>query len=184
MKYSILLLPIVLLFATPLLHAKGKVYQWVDEQGQTHFSDTAPHDTLEFTITNHTQASPEKPAEPVEALISQEEKVDNATETDKLVDQLEYQISIVSPLNDAAIRSNNGMLEVRVKTTPKKEKRSRYLLSIDGKNVISEQSAGIIRTYNVDRGTHLLQVQLIDENDTVMATSHPIAVHVKRATKK
>ncbi|WP_413691972.1 hypothetical protein [Psychromonas sp. KJ10-2] len=97
---------------------------------------------------------------------------------------VKYQAEIVYPQDDTAIRSNEGTLEINVKTTPEKESTQLLQLYLDGQALGSPQISPTIRALNVDRGTHQVQAHLIGEDGQVLATTQIVTVHLQRISIK
>lgn len=177
MKYPLLLIPLLLFLS--LSHAQTKVYYWVDKDGKTHFSDTAAPGAKQITVENKNLVST-NPVNEVETTKPTHSEVDDLSLDKEKV--IEYQAQIVSPQDNMAIRSNNGTLEVYVKTIPEKESSQRLQLFLDDQPLGSPQISPTIRTFNVDRGTHQIQVQLVDETGKTLAKTQIITVHLQRTT--
>lgn len=170
MKCS-LFLSILLFFYATLASAETKIYHWVDADGKTHFADTAPPGTAEIIIENKNLVSTPQ----------QQPKRTSNTSTNK-EEIIKYQAEITTPKDDVAIRSNNGTLEVHIKTTPEKESTQRLQLFLDGQALGSPQISATIRALNVDRGTHQVQAKLLDEGNNILATTQVVTVHLQRVS--
>jgi hypothetical protein len=167
-----------LLLVAKQLHANIEIYKWEDENGNVHFSDK-PHPGAE-TITvrptktyspSQTGTSP-KPAQPENTQpLKIEPKQKPTTYT---------QVKIVDPKNQATIRSNTGELTVIAHTEPKLdlEQGDRLLLLYDGKPYGKPQSEPAFSLTHVYRGTHNLQVQVIDQSGRVVVSSNPVTVFI------
>ena len=170
MKFS-LILPLLLCFYATLAPAETKIYHWVDENGRSHFADTAPPGTAEIIVENkNLVAVPQQQSRQITTPIEEDEAM------------IKYQAEITSPQDDIAIRSNNGTLEVHVKTIPEKESTQRLQLFLDGQPLGSPQISPTIRALNVDRGTHQIQAKLLDEANNILATTQIVTVHLQRIT--
>ncbi|MCW8994230.1 MAG: DUF4124 domain-containing protein [Psychromonas sp.] len=173
MKAFILCFTSFLLLFSSLLTAETKIYHWVDKQGKNHFSDTADpkavseeihvgnQNLLLNSVTKQIQAPPTK---------TQQEQ-QNA---------IIYQANITSPEDDSAIRSNDGTLDIQITTTPEKQNTQKLQLFLDGKALGEPQISTTIRALNIDRGSHQVQVQLLDENGNVLAKTQTVTVHLQR----
>ena len=167
--------------STHSLAAQTKIYHWVDENGKTHFSDTALPGTGQIEVRNENILSTNietttNKADENAPLASQDDENNEAT--------IEYQASIVSPEDDTALRSNDGSINIHVTTNPVKENTHKLQLFLDGKALGSPQISPTIRAQNIDRGTHQVQVQLLDENGNILALTQIVTVHLQRATAK
>ena len=97
-------------------------------------------------------------------------------------DVIIYQATITSPQDDSAIRSNDGTLDIHVTTTPEKQNNQKLQLFLDGKRLGTPQISPTIRALNIDRGTHQVQVHLLDEEGKLLAKTQIVTVHLQRAT--
>jgi len=170
MKFS-LILSLLLCFYTTLVPAETKVYHWVDVDGKNHFADTAPPGTAEIIVENKNLiAVPQQ----------QPQQIPTPIEVEK--EMIKYQAEITSPQDDMAIRSNNGTLEVHVKTTPEKESSQRLQFFLDGQALGEPQISPTIRALNIDRGTHQIQAKLLDEASNILATTQVVTIHLLRVS--
>ncbi|WP_025566039.1 DUF4124 domain-containing protein [Psychromonas sp. SP041] len=171
MKCS-LFLAILLCFYASLISAEAKIYHWVDADGKTHFADTAPPGTAEIIVENKNLVSTPQQQQP--------ERTSNTNINTKKEEMIEYLAEITTPKDDVAIRSNNGTLEVHVKTTPEKKSTQRLQLFLDGQALGLPQMSPTIRALNVDRGTHQIQAKLLDEGNNILATTQVVTIHLQR----
>ncbi|WP_298939422.1 DUF4124 domain-containing protein [uncultured Psychromonas sp.] len=168
MKCSLFLVILLCFYAT-LTSAETKIYHWVDADGKTHFADTAPPGTAEIVVKNKNLVStPEQ----------QPKKINNTSSNKEEI--IKYQAEITTPKDDVAIRSNNGTLEVHVKTTPEKKSTQRLQLFLDGQALGLPQISPTIRALNIDRGTHQIQAKLLDEGSNILATTQVVTIHLQR----
>ena len=168
MKCSLFLVILLCFYAT-LTSAETKIYHWVDADGKTHFADTAPPGTAEIVVKNKNLVStPEQ----------QPKKINNTSSNKEEI--IKYQAEITTPKDDVAIRSNNGTLEVHVKTTPEKKSTQRLQLFLDGQALGLPQISPTIRALNIDRGTHQIQAKLLDERSNILATTQVVTIHLQR----
>ena len=90
---------------------------------------------------------------------------------------------ILSPADDAAVRSNAGTLTVLVRVDPQIQDGHRLQLLLDG---VSSATAGRkpeFRLENVDRGTRTLQLQIIDDSGHVLFTGPQSTFHLLRHSR-
>jgi len=177
MKLSTLCLS-ALLFICSSTAALGdtKIYHWVDEQGKSHFSDTASPGTEEISVNNQNLLFNSKTAE-------KETKPENelAMQTSQEIDaDVKYQANITSPLDDTALRSNEGTINIQVATIPEKKNNHKLQLFLDGKALGDAQVSPTISAQNIDRGTHQVQVHLLDENGKLLAKTQVVTIHLQR----
>ena len=90
---------------------------------------------------------------------------------------------IVSPADDSAVRGNAGELTVRARVDPPLQRGHRLRLLLDG---IAQGVAGRASTFeleNIDRGTHSLALQVVDDAGRVLFTGTPSTFHLLRHSR-
>ena len=180
MKISLIFFSAILTVFSPLsIAADMKIYHWVDEDGKIHFSDTAVPGTEQIDVKNNNLLSSGKKDENQGGAIANELSLDDE---DKPV--ITYQATITSPEDDKPLRSNDGTIDIHVVTEPVKENTQKLQLYLDGKKLGSPQISPNLRALNIDRGTHQVQVELLDENGKVLAKTQVVTVHLQRAGKR
>ncbi|KPU83241.1 hypothetical protein JI57_01925 [Psychromonas sp. PRT-SC03] len=145
------------------------IYKEVDAQGNVHFSDKSSQQgqSVSIKINNVFSASKKTQAEKkIQPTQKQKTKI------------IDYQTNIISPHNDISIRSNNGQLNVQVKISPNLLSTHRLQFFMDGIKIGKQQHASIFTLQGVDRGTHLLQVHLIDKEKQIISKSPIVRVHL------
>ncbi|BDY03043.1 DUF4124 domain-containing protein [Ferrimonas sp. YFM] len=150
--------------------AQAAIYRWVDDNGVAHYSDLPPHGQAQpVTITPGSQVSwrtlsPQRQAQPqAEAVVPG------------------YSLAILSPQQDATVRSNEGKLTIRLATEPKPAPDHSLQLLIDGQ---AHQVTGSRLTLaNLDRGSHQLQAIIVDQQGALLAQSPPVTVHLHRQSR-
>lgn len=176
MKLYLVIVSTLLYLLTSLAIAESKIYRWIDEDGKIHFSDTAVPGTEEFDMKEINLV-------PVNAQQNNafEDKLSFDDEKKEIID---YQATITSPENDKPLRSNEGTINIHVAVEPEKENTHTLQLYLDGKKLGSPQISPAIRAQNIDRGTHQVQVELLDENGNGLAKTQVVTVHLQRASIK
>jgi hypothetical protein len=92
-------------------------------------------------------------------------------------------LTVTAPRSDETIHDNNGTLAVTVSLQGAALGEGRRLRAlIDGQPYGGDQSTLGFSLNDIDRGEHTLQVQLIDANGVVLATSIPVRFHMWRAS--
>lgn len=166
--------------AIPETHAA--IYKTTDAQGNVVFTDIPPRDdskSVELTEGNlyrppasiSTTAS--SSADPLTQVPEAEDEDLSFAGYDKL--------AITSPPHDQALRENTGNFNVTVAIDPGLhiEAGHRLRVLVDGK-VAGEASGATVPLQNIDRGTHSLVAQVIDDTGTVLVSSSPVVVHLQR----
>jgi len=96
-------------------------------------------------------------------------------------DATAYGVTITSPENEATIRNNSGTVHVRAKISSKLRVGHRLVLLVDDE-AKSESFTGDFTLKYVDRGVHVLVVQIMNENDKIISRSDPIVIFLFRAS--
>jgi len=155
--------------------ATSKIYHWVDENGKSHYSDTAALGTQEIQVVNKN-------------IITSDNLQPGTTPKNTAAVTPEpaiiYQVDIISPEDDHPLRSNDGSIDIQVKTTPEKEPTQKLQLFLDGKALGSPQISSTLRAENIDRGTHQVQVQLLDKSGKVLARTQVVTIHLQRVSSR
>ena len=151
------------------------IYKTKDKDGNVVFSDQGSEKservvvedpvTYDSSILNPTYGSTndadDSDAEPIEVKYSK--------------------LEIVSPVNDTAIRNNAGNFTVSYLVEPRTQQGHTVQLMMDGKVHEVVNQSGSIELENADRGTHSLQLQVIQtRNDKVFQSSPVSSVTILR----
>lgn len=179
MKIIILLFSIIVYFSLGVINAEGAIYTWTDKDGISNFSDHATAGTQKFSIKKNN-------------IVSDKNKQKKAGEDDIIPGKLAnthikkiitYEVNFTSPQNDQAIRANNGNFSVNVVITPQQNQQHKIQLYIDGIKFGIAQSSTTIYAKNVDRGTHIIQVFLVDRKASILAKTKMITIHILKVSK-
>jgi len=140
--------------------AFAEVYRWVDDQGNVEFSDEprAGSEKVEIgptTTITLPKLAPEQPA----ASASTDQPAAATTSYSRL--------DIVYPENNSAFNSGNGDVSVTMVVDPPLRPNHSLRLTMDGTKTITTKENHYTFN-NVDRGTHQLQLDIIDNTSIVM----------------
>ncbi len=166
-----ILATLLMLIALPALAAQ--VYRWTDEHGQVVFGDEPPKgvaaEPVEIRPPQTFKALPvPKPATPEPASQPQKPKA------------VAYKtVEILRPAEDEAIRSNNGFLVISFRAEPDLAPEDRFEVVMDGKTVGTTRNQSLALE-NVDRGTHTVEVRIVDDQGNERAVSQPVTFHLLR----
>lgn len=152
--------------------AQANVYKWVDKDGKVHYSDEPQANAQLVELNEKTFNNIAPPAQPRPITATQ------------AIEEVRYQVNIVSPSEEETLRNNNGDFDVTVELTP--EINGQYLLAlkIDGELVGAPQASNTFKLTNVDRGEHILVVDAMTQNGKVFASSSPRKVFLHQAARK
>ncbi|WP_318473076.1 DUF4124 domain-containing protein [Photobacterium leiognathi] len=154
------------------------IYSWTDENGVVHFTDQpqTPDATAYPLSVTEVSGNIEQTADTIAAQTTDvavvEEPAKNITT-----------VSLVSPMHEQTIRNNEGIINIHAVTNSKLNNQTQAQLVLDGVVKGDPQTELTWTLYNVDRGSHQLQIQLV-KGGKVIASSDSITVYMHRATVK
>lgn len=158
-------------FATACIAEEGRVYRTVDQNGQPVYSDSGI-DGQEIEVRD---PAVYKPA-PLLELTPRFRKADKPRPGPAY-----SKLSILSPVDDTAVRSNTGNLRLRFEISPRLQQNHSLQLLVDGSAVRTTKSSSGITLTNLDRGTHEFFIQVIeDDSGDVLQASPSISVTILR----
>ena len=156
----------LMLLALPAL---AQVYTYIDAEGNRVFTDkprSGDAERVELAPSNsmpttQTQTAPviEAPPEP---------------------SQRYSLLRILVPQPDATIRDSAGNLIVSVNSEPKLFPQHSYRLLLDGKQMGEVGSSPVFPLENIDRGTHQLAVEIIDQQGRIIERTPSQPFHLLR----
>jgi hypothetical protein len=141
------------LFALP---AAAEVFTYVDAQGNRVYTDrpgSGGAKRVPLATSNRMSAKPGGDATPVIA--------GKKTETKPLFHYDMLRILVPEP--DATVRNNAGELIVSVTSEPGLQRGHRYRLLLDGQPTAEPGPSPVFALNNIDRGSHNLSVEILDE---------------------
>ena len=165
---TILLGFVTLLLSLPVAAA---VYMEKDAEGNTVFTDRPSSENAKpIKLTpSSTYKAPTLPS-----------AAPSGQSTDQNSDAQGYEfVAITHPADDSPIRANNGELEINIDLTPALKPNHHFVLLMDGVPATEGQST-TLRLQNVDRGTHAIQVQIVDDNGNIIISSESVTFHMLR----
>ncbi|MGI9292951.1 MAG: DUF4124 domain-containing protein [Pseudomonadales bacterium] len=153
------------------LPCAAQIYKHVDKNGNISYSDqpAAGAATVEVPKANTIPAL-EIP-EPARAA----ETADDEEAAFKYT-----RVRILEPVNDSAIEHGPGNFNVVASVKPGLKEGHKLQFFVDGAAQGKPTTDRILQLRNVNRGTHTLQVKVIDENGSIVKSSTSNKVHVLR----
>ena len=154
------------------LSASAEVFTYIDAQGNRVFTDqpgsgNAKH--VPLATSNLMSANPTDAA-PVIA--------EKRTETKPL---LRYDmLRVLVPEPDATIRSSAGELIVSITSEPGLQRGHRYRLLLDGQPTAEPGPSPVFALSNIDRGSHNLSVEILDEHGRIVERTANQPFHMLR----
>ena len=159
--YSSLLLLLVLTnTSSELSAAEGKIYRSRDADGNIIFSDKAADTADEIDVAEPLTYEAPRITQKLSPPIAKDPEA-----------FFYSSISIINPATEEAIRSNNGQLSVSFSIKPSLLTGHSVQLILDGKLEQTTQSATSFELENVDRGTHTIQLNIVDDQSGVILKS-------------
>ncbi|MBC3365175.1 DUF4124 domain-containing protein [Pseudomonas sp. SWRI154] len=89
-------------------------------------------------------------------------------------------LRLLIPEPDATIRSTSGEMIVTATSEPGLQKGHRYRLLLDGKPTSAPGPSPVFALKNIDRGTHHLAVEILDEQDRIVERTANQPFHMQR----
>ncbi|MBV4554516.1 DUF4124 domain-containing protein [Pseudomonas sp. SWRI102] len=156
------------------LPGAAQVYTYIDAQGNRVFTDQPrPGNATKVEVppgnrmatppsaTTSTATSEKPPAEPL----------------------FRYEmLRLLIPEPDATIRSTAGEMIVTATSEPGLQKGHRYRLLLDGKSTGEPRPSPVFALENIDRGTHHLAVEILDEQDRIVERTANQPFHMQRVS--
>lgn len=190
MRILIFLLSIAM---TQSLFALG-IYKWVDEDGKKIYGNKPPENVTtdevslpKITIVagenTYQESSAPQPTESNNEQSDTQINENNPSSTQKeQTAVIPSSIDIIAPLDDEAIRANNGNITLKFDVKPTLKTGENIVVYLDGKQQTVSSTAVIALEY-LDRGTHSLFAIKRGADGKVLANSKNIKFHVLRHSK-
>ncbi len=180
---------ILLLALWPLIGMAG-VYKWVDDEGRVHYGDqpgagSNATQMPEFDAGSPAPADVPVVADPEPPMPGDTPGVYKFPEIfgDGPAQQgVSYSIRITTPLQDATVRDNQGIIPVAFTTSPMPGDDFSYQMYLDGMPWFQPFFSQQVYLSNVDRGTHTIQVKLMNAEGAVVGESNSVTFHLHRAS--
>jgi len=154
------------------LPASAEVFMYVDAQGNRVFTDhPKPGDARRVLLapSNRIAANPTRAA-PLMAQSSPEVQA-----------LYHYEVlRILIPEPDATIRSNTGEVIVSATNEPALQPGHRYRLLLDSQPIAEPGLSPVFPLSNIDRGSHTLSVEILDEQGRIVERTASQPFHMQR----
>jgi len=161
----------ILLLASALPALAG-VYSYIDAEGNRVFTDRPSGQAVEEVQLKPSNSMATQPTPALRAV--QPPKQQAAA--------IRYQLQILSPAADEAIRNNAGTVSVTVEAEPALQPGHFYQLLLDGEPFGAPGEQTSFQLSNVDRGTHQLAVAVVDAQERVLQQSESRSFHLLRTS--
>ncbi|MFJ3485647.1 DUF4124 domain-containing protein [Pseudomonas sp. NPDC090202] len=149
--------------------ALAEVYTYIDAEGNRVFTDQPRRNAKKVEIApSNRMAQPPK-------------KATQASSKPALGPLFRYQLlRILAPEPDDTIRDVQGNLNVTVSSDPELQPGHRFRLLLDSKPWGEPGRSPVFALKNIDRGTHQLSVEIIDEHGRVLERTPNQPFHLQR----
>lgn len=153
------------------------------------YKRTNPDGSVEFTDVPSKQEEKPVPVNPMNTFKAPPAPALRSTPKPKASEDKKYTaISITSPANEASIRNNAGNITVNVSLEPALQPGHKLVLLVDGTSKPASDDAtkddgstpGNFELSNIDRGSHSLVAQVLNEEGETMISSTPVTVYLHR----
>lgn len=150
--------------------AAAEVYTYIDAEGNRVFTDQ-PHKNakkVDIAPSNQIRSTPKKPSQA-------------ASVKPKPGPLFHYQLlRILAPEPDTTLRDIQGNLTVTVTNDPELQPGHTYRLLLDGEPYGNAGRSPVFPMTNIDRGTHQLSIEIIDELGRVAERTPNQPFHMMR----
>lgn len=161
----------IILFSLSTLSV-AEVYKRTLPNGSVEFTDIAPDKNAQPLKLPPLSTYPGQTPSPVSAADAGKATADEST----------YEsVAITRPADDATIRENSGQLSVSTSLSPALNPNHALALYLDGKKV-AQNTSGSFQLNNIDRGTHSLQVHILDHAGKTLLSSQSVTIHLHRVS--
>jgi uncharacterized protein DUF4124 len=171
LAYALLMKFLYLLLCCVVMTAQAEVYRLVDKKGNVTFSDQ-PHPSAEKieieTLPSYT------PVAIPESVSEQQQEGDQEVPR--------YKVTILTPANDETIRNNAGLVNINAKVTPPldQDRNDQLTIKLDGQTLGEPNTSPNFTLSEVERGTHTVQVIVVDKDKKAIKSSKKITFHLQR----
>jgi len=164
---------LVSLILSTSVHAE--MYKWVDEDGNTNYSDVQPFKDAD------THVSPEVNTTPAVKVPKPQVTEESSASTQQTVYQL---FKITSPEHNATIRDNQGNFSVGLEIQPALNTKQGHYISVllDNKVVQDKLTSLSARFSNIDRGTHQISASIKNKRGKTLLSTDSISIHLHRTS--
>jgi hypothetical protein len=93
--------------------------------------------------------------------------------------EVEYVVSVLSPMAEETLRNNAGNVNINVDVTPKKAGKFQLIMN---NQVVKTQQNNQFELENVERGAHVIEVKFLDNSGKYLASSKPQTFYLQKAS--
>lgn len=155
--------------------AQDRVYKRVNPDGSVEYSDQPIEDAEVMNVPKgSTFTMPSASASSGSRSSSSQRDADTGAIYESLV--------ISSPKNDEAIRSNEGRVTALAKSVPSLTRGHSFRWTMDGNVLQQAVSSPVLQMTSVDRGSHNLEVAIVDTEGNIVISSEKVVFHLQRVS--
>ena len=148
---------LLLILSVPAL---AQIYKYTDDKGNTVYTNQPPDgvaaDTVDLPPANTVNIRTPEPPPPL------------ASDQEDQRQQPYRSLSLGGIPDEEALRANNGTFVVTAQLDPMLQRGHRIRFLLDGIPQAAPGTATALQLNNVDRGTHVLSVEVLADNDQVI----------------
>ncbi|MBD1390179.1 DUF4124 domain-containing protein [Neiella sp. HB171785] len=157
------------LLSSWMLTSHATIYSWTDENGNVVYSDMPRPGADAIDL----RARVQNVSDGQSAVAGYQPQQESAP-------QAQPAIAISDPAHEATIRSAEGNLMVTAQLSIPAGVTQRLQLLVDGQKQGEPQASSVFALTGVERGSHQLQLQLVNNQGSVLASSEAIQIHMHR----
>jgi hypothetical protein len=171
MNTRMLLLGCLLAVAVQAQESKRELWKWKDANGVTHYSDRPVQGATRVEVTTMQPVPAAAPPPPSRTRSTASQRSTPAV--------VQYQsLEIWQPESEQSFFGTDNTVTVRLRSEPELAAGDQLRLFFDGKQVESGTNADTYTLPNVERGAHVLEALIVDDQGTVRIRSEPVVFHV------
>ncbi len=149
--------------------AMAQIYEYTDDKGNTVYTNQPPEgvtaDTVDLPPANTVDMKVPEPLPPL------------TNEQSGQSQQQPYRsLSIGGIPDEQALRANNGTFMVNAQLNPPLKQGHRVRFLLDGEPQGEPDSGTALQLNNIDRGTHVLEVEVLEDERVVQRTREEFTV--------
>jgi len=163
----------LLSFLFTSISAHSEMYKWVDEDGNTHYSDIQPFKNAGEHI------SPDLNTTPAVNIPKPQVTAEGSTSTKETVYKL---FKVASPSNNATIRDNQGNFSIGLEIQPALNTKQGHYINVllDNKITHNKLTSLSAQFSNIDRGTHQVSAVIKNKRGKTLLRTENISIHLHR----
>ncbi|MGQ8366231.1 DUF4124 domain-containing protein [Glaciecola sp. 1036] len=147
-----------------IVNGQTIVYKTVHADGTVTFSDKPSPGAIEVILGDSTTVIPSSPVPKIEP--------------DVAVKKKQFNLTIVSPKQEATLRDNSGNFSIQAQLKPSIG--GMYNLTINGQSF--QSPSGVFQLENMDRGEYSYKVDFTDNSGKIIASSEQRTLFLHRAS--